>query len=113
MKHAAKRQEWQERIVECRSSGKSVKEWCKEQGTTTATYYRWEREILGGFERKDSGRRLLAESTPEFAAVPEITTSGRSGQAIMTVRKGEIAVEIYVGAGEREIEAVCRALKQC
>ena len=35
-----------QRIIECRSSGKSVKEWCKEHGLDFTTYYRWERKIL-------------------------------------------------------------------
>ena len=37
---------WKQRIIECRSSGKSVKEWCKEHGLDFTTYYRWERKIL-------------------------------------------------------------------
>ncbi|MBP5726781.1 MAG: hypothetical protein J6Y48_06865 [Clostridia bacterium] len=37
---------WKQRIMECRSSGMSVKEWCKEHGLDFTTYYRWERKIL-------------------------------------------------------------------
>ena len=37
---------WKQRIIECRSSGKGVKEWCKEHGLDFTTYYRWERKIL-------------------------------------------------------------------
>lgn len=37
---------WKQRIIECRSSGMSVKEWCKERGLDFTTYYRWERKIL-------------------------------------------------------------------
>lgn len=37
---------WKQRIIECRSSGMSVKEWCKEHGLDFTTYYRWERKIL-------------------------------------------------------------------
>ena len=47
VKHQGKLQEWQERIIECRSSGKPVKVWCQEQGVSATTYYRWEREIFG------------------------------------------------------------------
>ena len=45
VKHQGKLRECQERIIECRSSGKPVKAWCQEQGVNATTYYRWEREI--------------------------------------------------------------------
>ncbi len=46
VQNAQKMPIWKQRIVECRSSGKSVKEWCKEKGLDFTTYYRWERKIL-------------------------------------------------------------------
>ena len=46
IQNAQKTPVWKQRILECRSSGKSVKEWCKEQGLDFTTYYRWERKIL-------------------------------------------------------------------
>ena len=32
-------QEWQQRILDCQSSGMSVKAWCKENGISTGSYY--------------------------------------------------------------------------
>ncbi len=46
IQNARKMPIWKQRINECRSSGKSVKEWCKEHGLDFTTYYRWERKIL-------------------------------------------------------------------
>ena len=46
IQNAQKTPIWKQRILECRSSGKSVKEWCKEHGLDFTTYYRWERKIL-------------------------------------------------------------------
>ena len=46
IQNAQKAPIWKQRIIECRSSGKSVKEWCKEHGLDFTTYYRWERKIL-------------------------------------------------------------------
>ena len=111
IKHAAKRQEWQERIMECRSSGESVKRWCAERQICTTTYYRWEREIFGQLVKKEKGNQALAVA--EFAAVPATAPRGASGQAIITLRTGAAEADIYAGAGEREIEAVLRALKLC
>ena len=46
LKHQARLQEWAGAIQDCRSSGLSVRQWCRERGTTPTTYYRWERELL-------------------------------------------------------------------
>ena len=59
VKHQGKLREWQERIIECRSSGKPVKAWCQEQGVSAATYYRWEREIFGRVMSCAAGMDLI------------------------------------------------------
>ena len=46
LKQAARMQEWSARIIECRSSGKNVRAWCKEQGIASQTYYRWEKRFI-------------------------------------------------------------------
>ena len=38
LKYEAKKQEWSMSIQECRGSGLSVSEWCRQRGVTTATY---------------------------------------------------------------------------
>ena len=51
LKHKSKLQEWALTVQECRSSVKTVKQWCIENNISVTTYYRWEREILGTSER--------------------------------------------------------------
>ena len=46
LKHRVKLQEWSARIQDCRSSGLSVRAWCRQEEINAATYYRWERELL-------------------------------------------------------------------
>ena len=113
IKYASKRQEWQERIMECRNSGKPVKRWCAEQQISVTTYYRWEREIFGQLGKKGKESQALAVAAPEFAAAPAINRCNTAGQAIMTLRTGTAEIDIYAGAGEQEIETVLRALKLC
>ncbi len=113
IKHAAKRQEWQARIMECRNSGDTVRRWCAERQICRTTYDRWEREIFGGLEKKGKESQTLAVAAPEFAAVPAIKKCGTAGQVIMTLRTGTAEVDIYAGAGEREIGIVLQALKLC
>ena len=113
IKHAAKRQEWEERIMECRSSGEPVKRWCAERQLCVGTYYRWEREIFGRAEKKGSKSQCLAIAAPEFAQAPVAGKCSTANQVVMTLRTGIAEVDIYAGAGEAEIEAVCRVLKLC
>ena len=69
IQNAQKTPVWKQRIIECRSSGKSVKEWCKEHGLDFTTYYRWERKILTSI--------IPAEDIPGLSApnLPAVTAS--------------------------------------
>lgn len=69
IQNAQKTPIWKQRIIECRSSGKSVKEWCKEHGLDFTTYYRWERKILTSI--------IPAEDIPGLPApnLPAVTAS--------------------------------------
>ena len=60
LKHRVKLQEWAARIQDCRSSGLSVRAWCRQEEINAATYYRWERELLA-----------LAETEP-CSSVPAV-----------------------------------------
>lgn len=66
LKHEAKKQEWSMSIQECRGSGLSVSEWCRQLGVTTATYYRWERELLTGVQKNGA----LSSTAVTFAELP-------------------------------------------
>ena len=55
---------WKQRIIECRSSGKGVKEWCKEHGLDFTTYYRWERKILTSMIPVEDVRALPSSDLP-------------------------------------------------
>ena len=63
VKHQAKLQEWKEQVADCGSSGMNVKQWCRENGYSPKTYYRWERGILGKVRQiaKDESQTVLAE----------------------------------------------------
>ncbi len=68
---------WKQRILECRSSGKSVKEWCKEQGLDFTTYYRWERKILAHIIPAENypASDLPALPGSELLAVPKASNA--------------------------------------
>jgi transposase-like protein len=45
LNHQATVRQWRELIAECRSSGKSVKDWCEENTINPSKYYYWLRTI--------------------------------------------------------------------
>ena len=59
-------------IQDCRGSGLSVSEWCRQRGVTTATYYRWERELLTGV-RKNGAPPSTAVTFAELPAPKQVS----------------------------------------
>ena len=91
IQNAQKTPIWKQRIIECRSSGKSVKEWCKEQELDFTTYYRWERKILAHI--------IPAEDYPasDLPALP-----GTSLPAITKTPNAIVKVELAPDPEEQE-----------
>ena len=81
VQNAQKTPIWKQRIIECRSSGMSVKEWCKERGLDFTTYYRWERKILTSI--------IPAEDVPGLPS-PNLPTVPAPQNAVVKV---ELAAE--------------------
>ena len=108
-KHQARVAEWTNRVRECRSSGVSVKVWCAEQGIKTATYYRWEHEVL---TRADGGTSK-PEGHPVFVELPEAVIHKeevqRNGRVVAEMETGKGVVRIYEGADAEIIRALCGA----
>ena len=90
LKHEAQLRDWWEKVMECRSSGMSVKKWCEERRIDRKTYYRWEREILA----KASQQLAVREQTdiPAFIKVREEPRSER-------IREGAMAAPAVHGFG--------------
>ncbi len=94
--------EWAERVSACRRSGLSVKTWCRENGVSEQTYYKWQRRLYELTQNQQENR--FAEVTP-----PALK---RSGIAV-TVQCGGVELAIHNGADAATVEAVLRAVKSC
>jgi hypothetical protein len=114
LKHQAKAEVWRERIVDCRSSGMTVREWCRENQVCVTTYYRWEREILGRKPDDASQSQQMAPVMPVFATLPapqgEIS---EKEHPVATVRIGGASVDIYSNTDNGLVTALIHALKSC
>jgi len=94
---------WAGRISECRNSGQNVKVWCKENGISEQSYYRWQKRLF------EMGK---AEQEVQFAEVTPVQPV-RSGNIAATVRIAGAEADICNGAEAATVETVLRILKSC
>ena len=69
LKHRVKLQEWAARIQDCRSSGLSVRAWCRQEEINAATYYRWERRCSTAFSPATPESAMTALVGAAFCAI--------------------------------------------
>ena len=87
--------EWAERIRQCRESGLTVSEWCKENGINLKTYYYHLRKL----------RKEICEQIPvPVMTVPEERTS-------VKISIGDITAEIPEGISEQMMTSLIRAMR--
>ena len=101
-KHQARLSVWQGSVAECRSSGLSARQWCRENQVSPQTYYRWESEVL----------EHASKEQPVFAEAPSLKTTA-DFRAVATLRNETLSVDVYPGADAATLKAICRALKSC
>ena len=94
---------WAERVNACRSSGRTVKDWCKESDICEQTYYRWQERLFEMARQQQEGR--FAEITPDRVE--------HWNEIAVTVRVAGAEVDIRSGADAATVETVLRVLKSC
>ncbi len=113
IKHAALLQEWSGRIAECRTSGKSVKAWCSEQGIPIKTYYYWEKKFVTEATQQLSlpaptQAGLLMRVNPDALPRSDVADLG-SG---VTIRHGESIISLPVGSSAEAVAELVKALNR-
>ena len=109
LKHQAKVQKWGLAIQDCRSSGLSVREWCRQRGITPTTYYRWEREVLSGIGRKDAEGR----SGGTFVELPAPQPLRNNSERTATLNIGSSSIDLYQEMGPEFLRTLVELLRQC
>lgn len=95
---------WTARIMACRSSGMTVRAWCRENGLSEKTCYYWQRRLFQALsEQQVSHKTAFAEVTPPVC----------SGSVAVTVRIAGAVADIHPGADAATVETVLRILKSC
>ena len=95
---------WTARIMTCRSSGMTVRAWCRENGLSEKTYYYWQRRLF---------QTLSEQKTVYKTAFAEVTPPVCSGNVAVTVRIAGAVADIHPGADAATVETVLRILKSC
>ena len=110
LRHHAKLQEWSARIQDCRSSGLSVRAWCKQEGVNAATYYRWERGLLSTAET----RPRLDAPVVRFAELPAPKQVSCSvAERCATLHVGNASLDIYPGCDAEQLRLLVELLRLC
>ena len=107
LKRQAKLEHWRTQIIDCRSSGMSVKGWCAEHNISTKTYYRWEKEILSSAATELVPTVSAPQPPAAFVELPSQPERQTGGGVV--ARK----VDIYSGADTAVVRAICQVLKSC
>ena len=108
LKHQARTQEWGVAIQECRSSGLSVREWCRQRGVTT-TNYRWEREVLSSIRRKDAADRSAAV----FVELPAPQPLRNVSERTVTLNLGKGSIDLYQEMSPEMLRTLVEILRTC
>ena len=114
--HDQKLQMWISRIQECKTSGITVDEWCKQRGFSSKSYYYWMRKI-----KREAFEALPAERKPKplvqptvgsntFVEIPVIRQAVHS-DAVCCIRFGNAVLEVHNGADSTTIENTLRAIR--
>ena len=90
-------QDWQQRILDCQSSGMNVKAWCRENGISTSSYY---------FHLRRIRESVLEENQLVSIEKPTISDGIR-------IESGSIRVTLPETVSPEQLTAVLSALKSC
>ena len=92
-------QEWQQRILDCQSSGMSVKAWCRANGISTGSYYFHLRKI----------RESVLEENQIIPLEPPKPVSSTG----IRIESAGITITLPENATPELLTAVLSALKSC
>ena len=110
LKHRVKLQGWSARIQDCRSSGLSVRAWCRQEEINAATDYRWERELLALAETEPCS----SVSAVRFAELPAPKrVSCNVAKRSATLHIGNASLDIYPGCDTEQLRLLVELLRLC
>lgn len=110
-KHEIKLGQWRERIAECRSSGLQVVEWCRSQGISPSTYYRWQRLVWNKGVEQMQALPLPVQTKPTvLEGWARIEPAPAEPSVALEIN--DCRVEVTAATDRELLTQVCRMLKE-
>jgi len=111
-KKANQLSEWAEMVSACRNSGKTVSEWCSENGINEKSYYYRQKKVCDAVPDLRKAAVMPVAHSNSAIHFAEITpgVQKRDSRPGVTVRLGKTEVHIQNGAETATIETVLRVL---
>ncbi len=100
---AIREQCWRERIAACEATGKSIAQWCRDEGISAWQYHWWKGELK---RRERSGA-----VTPVFAELRPASVALMESSAIEVALAGDRLVRVHPGFDAGTLSAVIRVLE--
>jgi hypothetical protein len=104
-----RKEQWEKLIIDCKSSGLKVDDWCAQNNITHHAYYYWLRKI-----RKQACESILPALPKEEKAVTfaklEVQNSKRDTQVAVIIHLSSATLEVIEGTSQQTVEAVLLAL---
>ena len=110
-KHESYLQLWRGRVMECRSSGKSIAAWCEENGINIKTYYFWQKRVWDKETQTliPVGQNQLPK--PQGVQFAQVNLGMEtSSDADIVIRKDDWTVEIRNTANPALLSTVLQAV---
>ena len=111
-KHESYLQLWRGRVMDCRNSGKSIAEWCRENGINIKTYYFWQKRVWDkatqSLIRYDQDKSSIPQPV-QFAQV-NLGSMESTSEADIVIRKDDWTLEIRNTANPVLLSTVLQAV---
>jgi transposase-like protein len=102
---AVRQTQWLQAIQAAKQSGMTDRAWCKENGISCSTFYRWQRTL------RDRVLKQTA-SQVEFVALPPVATSCPTMEPrSFVLRVGEASAELSTDISETQLMMILRVMR--
>ena len=94
-KHESMINVWRQRVMECKTSGLTVAEWCEQNHINKKTYFYWQKQVWDHeINTMVPDRPSNLPASVQFAEISVPSCSVLSGDADIVLRHGEWTMEI-------------------
>jgi hypothetical protein len=109
-------QKWIGIVRDCRSSGKTIKTWCDDNGINLKSYYYWQRKVcLETCREIEAVQKPMPEVLPikEKSVFAELSIPKNNvGKIAVSIQRDNMHINVYSGADTSTLETVFATLRK-